>query len=231
MSPGDEVSHMPNEPDPAHFARYCDEILPGMLEVCEVSASDATRIVEDVSRRAEAVARMDAVNQEILAAPFYEESFTHEPDDAPAPLSHLIAARRQSPLPTDGADNPFADLPQAYPRAWACLEALRTCLNLGGGRIAYRSPGGPVPQLPDASGAIDAEPADNIEIPSGASGFAGVCFSGIDARFDHHGLNVLKTAAGHENLLLGLSSLSRVSRNSRKLLRVLEFLLAHQAGS
>jgi hypothetical protein len=40
---------------------------------------------------------------------------------------------------------------------------------------------------------------------------------------------VLKTAAGGEGLLLGLSSLSRISRNSRKLLRVLEFLLAHRA--
>jgi hypothetical protein len=39
---------------------------------------------------------------------------------------------------------------------------------------------------------------------------------------------VLK-AAGKEELLLGLSSLSRISRNSRKLMRVLEFLLAHRA--
>lgn len=258
---------MPNEPDPVHFARYCDEILPGMLRVCEVPASDATRVAEDVSLRAEAVARMDLPTREILAAPFYEESFSHEPDDASAwlkaittlvirnsqledthanggplgsgitpittygtgPLSHLIAARRQSPLPTDGSDDPFGSLPEAYPRAWACLEALRTCVHLGGGRMAYRSPGGPTPQLPDASEVIDAEPADNVEMPSNGSGFTGVIFSGIDPRFDQHGFNVLKMATEDKGLLLGLSSLSRISRNSRKQLRVLEFLLAHRA--
>lgn len=36
-------------------------------------------------------------------------------------------------------------------------------------------------------------------------------------------------AGGREEVTLGLSSLSRISRSSRKLLRVLEFLLAHQA--
>jgi hypothetical protein len=40
---------------------------------------------------------------------------------------------------------------------------------------------------------------------------------------------VLETAAEGEGLLLGLSNLSRVSRNSGKLLRVLEFLLAQRA--
>lgn len=146
---------MPDQPDPAHFAQFCTEILRGMLEECEVSAPDAALVAEDVSLRAEAIARMDPARREILAAPFYEESFTHEPDEAPAwlkaitmlvirngqleamhanggpvtggitsmtkyglgPLSHLIAARQRSPLPADVADNPFADLPEAYPRA------------------------------------------------------------------------------------------------------------------
>lgn len=256
---------MPDEPDPAHFARFCTEILPGMLEVCEVPAPDAALVAQDVSLRAEAVARMQPARREILAAPFYEESFTHEPDEAPAwlkaittlvirnsqleemhahggpvtggitpittyglgPLSYLIAARQRSPLAAGVADDPCVDLPEAYPRAWACLEALRTCLNSGGGRIGYRSPGGPVPELPDVSEVIDAEPADNVEMPS--DGFTGVIFSGIDPRFDQHGFHLLKMATEGEGLLLGLSSLSRISRNSRKLSRVLEFLLAHRA--
>jgi hypothetical protein len=258
---------MPSEPDPAHFARFCAEILPGMLEVCKVPASDATRVAEDVSLRAEAVARMDAATRETLAAPFYEESFTHEPDDSSpwlkaittlvirnsqledthanggplgsgitpittygtGPLSHLIAARQRSPLPADVANDPFAGLPEEYPRAWACLEALRSCLNLGGGRMAYRSPGGPVLQLPDVSEVIDAEPADNVEMPSSGDGFTGFVFSGIDPRFDQHGFRMLKTAAEDKGLLVGLSSLSRIARNSHKQLRVLEFLLAHRA--
>lgn len=256
---------MPDEPDPAHFARFCTEILPGMLEVCDVPAPDAVRVADDVSLRAEAVARMDPASREVLASPFYEESFTHEPYEAPAwlkaittlvirnsqleelhandgpvtggittittyglgPLSHLILARRQSPLPADVTDDPFVDLPKAYPRAWACLKALRTCLNCGGGRIGYHSPEGPAPDLPDANEVVEAKPAEHVEMPS--DGFAGVIFSGIDPRFDQHGFHLLKTAAEGEGLLLGTSSLSRISRNSHKLLRVLEFLLAHHA--
>jgi hypothetical protein len=40
----------------------------------------------------------------------------------------------------------------------------------------------------------------------------------------------LLKAAQEEGLVLGLSSLGRISRNSRKLLRVLEFLLAHKTS-
>ena len=57
--------------------------------------------------------------------------------------------------------------------------------------------------------------------------FTGVVFSGIDPRFDQNALRWLK-AAKEDELILGLSSLSRISRNSRKLLRTLEFLLAHR---
>jgi len=63
-------------------------------------------------------------------------------------------------------------------------------------------------------------------MPSDA--FTGVVFSGIDPRFDQSTLRWLK-AAENEELLLGLSSLSRISRNSRKLMRAREFLLAHKA--
>ena len=43
------------------------------------------------------------------------------------------------------------------------------------------------------------------------------------------GLLERRRRAEKEELLLGLSSLSRISRNSRKLMRVPEFLLAHRA--
>ena len=42
-------------------------------------------------------------------------------------------------------------------------------------------------------------------------------------------LDGLLKAAEKEELLLGLSSLSRISRNSRELMRVPEFLLAYRA--
>ena len=256
---------MTDGPDPGHMARFCHEILPGMLvEACGVAAPDASRVADDVMLRAEALARLDRASCEILAAPFFEESFCHDPAEAPpwmkaittlvvrnsqledlhangpvttggitgvttyalGPLSHLIAARRQHPLPTTGLDDPFAGLADSYPRAWACLGALRRSLIDGGGRVGYRLPGAPLPELPDGTEVTEAKTADHLEMP--ADVFTGVVFSGIDPRFDQAALNWLKTAE-NEELLLGLSSLSRISRNSRKLLRVLEFLLAHRA--
>jgi hypothetical protein len=43
---------MPNEPGPAHFAKFCAEILPGMLEAREVAALDVALVAEDISMRA-----------------------------------------------------------------------------------------------------------------------------------------------------------------------------------
>jgi hypothetical protein len=261
---GDDLTVGRDMPSGA-FAKYCCEVLPGMLEICEVPASDAERVVEDISSRAEAAARMNEVSLEILAAPFYEESFTHNPENAPAwmkavttlvirnsrleemhadggsvrggqvaitthglmPLLHFIAVRRQSSPPDGPADDQFVGLEEEYPRAWACLKALRMCINTGRGRIGYRLPQGAVPELPASSEVIEAEPAGDVETPSGDSTV--VVFSGIDSRFDQHGFHVLEMAAEHERFLVALSSLSRISRNSRKLHRVLEFLLAHHA--
>ena len=81
---------MADDPDPGHMIRFCREILPGMLvEACGVAATDARRVANDVLLRAEAAARLDPVSREVLAAPFYEESFSHEPDEAPAWLKAI----------------------------------------------------------------------------------------------------------------------------------------------
>lgn len=255
---------MSDVPDPEHFAKYCSELLPGMLEVCEVPTSDAARVAEDVLMRAEAAARLAPADLETLAAPFYEESFDHEPDDAPpwlkatttlvirnshleemhangpvadgliaittygaGALSHLISARRRVPLSADVTGDPFGDLREEFPRAWACLRTLRSCLNAGGGRFGYRLPQAAVPELPDTSEVVEAEPAEDVKSPSGDS--TAVVFSAIDPRFDQHAFRLLERAVEHEGQLVALSALSRISRNSQKLHRVLELLLAHHA--
>ena len=256
---------MSDDPDPGHMARFCREILLEMLTgACGVAAPDARLVAEDVLCRAEAAARLDRDSCEILAAPFFEESFSHEPDGASAwmkaittlvirnsrleelhasgpvnaggitaitasglgPLSHLIAARRRRPLPAGSADDPFAGLAAAYPRAWSCLVALRTALVSGGGRVGYRPPAAPLPGLPDASEVIDAPQAEHVELPPGA--FTAVVLSGIDPRFDQNALRLLQAAESGQMMIV-LSGLSRISRNSRKLLRVVEFFLARQA--
>jgi hypothetical protein len=255
---------MADGPDPGLMVRFCREILPEMLtEACGVATPDASRVAEDILLRAEAAARLDPASREVLASPFFEESFSYEPDDASywmkaittmvirnsqledlhtngpvnpggitavttyglGPLSHLLAARQQRPLAASPHDDPFVGLADTYPRAWACLDALRISLISGGGRVGYRLPEAPIPELPDATEVIEARPADHLKMPS--DDFTGVIFSGIDPRFDQNALRWLKEAES-EKLILGLSSLSRISRNSRKLLRVLEFFLAHR---
>ena len=256
---------MTDGPDVGQMVRFCREVLPGMLiEACGVAAPDASLVAEDVLARAEAAARLDQESCETLAAPFFEESFGYEPDDASpwmkaittlvirnswleevhangpvdaggitgvttygtGPLSHLLAARLRHPVPAEVPDDPFAGLADAYPRAWSCLGALRTALISGGGRVGYRTPQAPVPALPAKVEMVNAQTADHLELPSDA--FTAVIFSGIDPRFDQNAMRWLN-AAEDEELLLGLSSLSRISRNSRKLLRAMEFLLARQA--
>jgi hypothetical protein len=98
----------------------------------------------------------------------------------------------------------------------------------GGARVGYRTPEAPLPGLPDASEVIDAPRAEHVELPSGA--FTAVVLSGIDPRFDHNALQLLQ-AAENEEMLIALSGLSRISRSSRKLLRVVEFLLAARPRS
>jgi hypothetical protein len=52
--------------------------------------------------------------------------------------------------------------------------------------------------------------------------------SAIDPRFDQRLIAMLEAAA-YEGMVLWVSALSRISRNLDKLLRALEFLLAHSA--
>lgn len=258
---------MTNDPDPSHLDRYCREVIPTILvKACGVTEADTARAAEDIRYRAEAAACLDRESREILASPFFEESFDHEPGDAPVwmkvittliirnswleethtngpvnsggiqaittyglePLSHFLAARRRQPLPSDPSDGLFTNLPDIYPRAWTCLTALRDVLNDdGGGRIGYRIPDAPVPALPKADEIVQAPAAQHVDKPSNA--FEAVVFSAIDPRFDCIALSFLQNAAENDGLLLGLSALSRISRNIDKLLRVLEFLLAHGA--
>jgi hypothetical protein len=43
---------MPDGPDPGHMARFCEEIVPGMLaQACAVKASDAGLAAEDICPR------------------------------------------------------------------------------------------------------------------------------------------------------------------------------------
>ena len=226
-----------------------------LTNACDVEPDLAQRIGVDVLARAEAFAALPPGVQEVLIAPFVEEVFDHEPRDASlslramvtvvvhnslleqahhggplgsgiititqyaaGPLSHLLAARRRDAVDYQGP-NPFHDLPTQYPRAWACLAAL-TDVFPSRGRLPLRLPPGPLPQLPSGDDLATAPPSSHDA--------ATAVFSAIDPRFDQHLLSVLQQAE-QEPAVLCTSALSRYSRNSTKLHRVLEFLLAHNA--
>ncbi|MEV0132587.1 hypothetical protein AB0H83_29515 [Dactylosporangium sp. NPDC050688] len=244
-----------NDPNPNHMVKYCREVLPGMLtKACGVDADLAGRIGADVIQRAEAFAALSPGEQDGLIAPFVEEVFDHEPLDASleikakvtvvvrnslleqahhdgpltsgiiavtkqaaGPLSHFLAARRREPVDYRGP-NPFIGLATRYPRAWACLDALTEVFS-DGGRHPVRLPAAPIPELP-----TDGE----LVVTSPTEADSTMTFSAIDPRFDQHLLDLLQQAA-HGNLVLCTSALSRYSRNSEKLHRVLEYLLARNS--
>lgn len=69
--------------DAEAMRRFCDDALPGMLtDACGVAPDRASSVATDVMARAESICGLSYRQQEVLAAPFFEESFDHEPDDA-----------------------------------------------------------------------------------------------------------------------------------------------------
>ena len=248
---------MPQHPDAGHMNQYCSEIVPGMLIRIGVDEREAGRVAADIRLRAESAAHLNQEELEIIAAPFFEESFDHDPTHAPewlkaittlvvrnslleevhahgpvnsggikaiteyglGPLSHFIAARRRESYSPHPQDDPFAALHERHPRAWACLAALRASLNEGGGRVGFRPPMAPIPTPPSS--------AEVVQAPAGAplEGFDSIVLSGIDPRIDQSALAYFTG----ESVLLGVSALSRIARHSGKLMRILEFLLAHDS--
>ena len=93
--------------------------------------------------------------------------------------------------------------------------------------MGYKMPSAPSPELPAPEEITEAPSADHLQPAPRA--LEVVVFSGIHPQFDQTAMTTLKSAQEGNGLLLGLSSLSRISRDSRKLLRVLDFLLAYQA--
>jgi hypothetical protein len=71
---------MAEDPDPGRMTHFCHEVLPEMLiEACGVATPDAGLVADDVLSRAEAAARLDRESCEVLAAPFFEDSFSMSP--------------------------------------------------------------------------------------------------------------------------------------------------------
>lgn len=242
-------------PDASAMESYCRELLPKVLrEACDVDQAMAEEVGRDVYLRARSFAAMNTDDQFVLTAPFVEESYFYEPAQcryelraavtvvvrnsrleqvhaggpvnsgglealttaAAAPLSHLLGAAQDAP-PQPEHDQ-LGWIKEAYPRAWACLTALGRALETGA-RVAYRLPAAPMPELPDEGERVEAKKsADGRSVVLGA----------LDLRFDDE-LYAQMEAAIEGPLVVYVPSLSRFSRDSGKLHRVLEFFLAHDA--
>jgi hypothetical protein len=141
---------------------------------------------------------------------------------ATAPLVELLEEPGQ-PV----KNNVLAGLDTVYPRAWACLTALSDLMESdNGGERAYEMPPAPRPQLPGPDETIHARESTTVKPVAGVQS---VIASAIDPRFDQALLAMMRQVLDGTAEVVPLSALSRLSRNSVKQLRVLEFLLAHQA--
>jgi hypothetical protein len=246
------------DPTPTHMIHYSTTVVPDMLTtVCGVETHLAHRIGDDILHRAEALAALATSDQQVLIAPFLEEAAHHQPlaasiegraqvmvvvrnslleqvhhdglvtsgaivpltRSAAEPLSQLLAARRRDPIHRTGP-NPFTGLADRYPRAWACLTALAAAFT-DRRRHPLRLPAAPIPELPH-----DRDTAPTSPVTSAADE---PVFSAIDPRNDPHLIDQLRQAATDFTMVLCTSALSRYSRNSDKLHRTLEYLLAHRA--
>jgi hypothetical protein len=223
-----------------------------LTDVCHTDEELAAQVGKDILARAESYAALDDAARDVLMSPFAEEVFGYKPADSPlqlkcavavvvrsslledahssgpvesggieaitnmaaGPLSHFLAARRRNPVTLK--DNMFAGLADAYPRAWSCLSAVALAYDAGGGRWPYRVPPAPVPELPLAE--VNAPRAKNNE--------EAIVLGGIDIRFDQLMVQRMRETA-ESDMVWATASLSRISRSLDKLLRVMEYLLAH----
>ncbi|MFE2519412.1 hypothetical protein [Streptomyces mirabilis] len=156
-----------------------------------------------------------------LGGPLRAADITTVTEAATDPLALLL---KEPGTPV--SNNTLAGLDARYPRAWACLAALSDLMASDGGtERAYNMPQAPVPDLPGSDETFHAEQATSVK-PLAAG--QGVVASGVDPRFDQALLAMMQQVKDGNAEVVPLSALSRLSRNSDKQLRVLDFLLAHR---
>jgi hypothetical protein len=208
----------------------------------------------EMTQRADSFAASGAGARDVLRAPWIEEVTGYEPAAADVPLlaavtlvvrnsglEHLHASGRLgsgavrdittlAAAPLVGYLNPryshdlavppasvFAGLDDRYPRAWAALGTVLDCAGRGESRAGYRVPTGlPTPVLPGPDELLDVDRRDDGQ----------VILDGIDPRFDQVAMQLLNEVVNRDRDLVYVSHLSRLSRNTEKLLRTLEIILA-----
>lgn len=132
---------------------------------------------------------------------------------AATPLSHFLAAHRHSSKPSTGTL--FVDLKDRFPRAWAALAALSTALETGG-RVSYRKPDAPLPDMPSLDAAVTVARTHDDRA---------VVQSAIDTVLNRALVEKIHRAVDQGGPFY-VPNLGRLSRNSGILLSLIEILLS-----
>lgn len=142
------------------------------------------------------------------------------------PLGTLLSERPALPLVlTRRGAVDFANLKEEYPRAWACLTCVANAFGRGV-HATYRQPPAPQPSLPRPSEVVNVD----LSRATMGGGTRASVISATDPRFDLQLFDGMRRLADDDLDVFIVGAMSRISRNSRKLFRVLEFVLAHHAS-
>src|SRR5439155_21001577 len=113
-------------PDPALMKEFCDLLTSVIIEACDVPRNDAQQIGADVLIRAESFASLRKDYADVLVVPFAEETFDHDPPDAPLLLkSAATFVIRNSALERYDASGQVAD------------EVVRFLTTMGAGPLSH----------------------------------------------------------------------------------------------
>src|SRR5688500_2046704 len=79
-----------SEVDPTAFDRFCQEMVPRLLQRCGVDEHQAVGAGDDIRRRGHAFALLQPAERRVLSAPFIEETWSYDPPAATAGLRAAV---------------------------------------------------------------------------------------------------------------------------------------------
>ena len=228
--------------------------MPGVLtDVCHVAEELATRVGEDILTRAESYAALEGTARNVLISPFAEEVAGYEPPDsslelkgavavvvrsslleeahshgpveaggikgittmAAAPLSHFLAARRRSPVTVSATCSRTWQTPSHGPGHASAPWPWPMAPAVAGGRTALRPRRSRNCPLPRSRRPEQITARTRSSSAASTPGLTS-CSCSTCGRGPRMVTRCWLTA-----------SLSRISRHLGKLLRAMEYLLAH----
>lgn len=245
-------------PDADLMKKFCSDLLvPCLVDVCEVPPEEARSIGTDILARAEAYSALDKNYADVLVVPFAEETFGHDPVDAPPTLKAAtifvvrnsalekyhangqIAETTVRFLTTQGA-GPLSHLIAAR-RRWPLVDAPSLFADLD---TRYPRAWAAFSTLVHVltrggRGSYRTPSTSAPQLPDGAeivstrtverAGVPGpvAVMDAMEPGLDQMMFDLMLQVQAGTRKRVFLSALSRVSRNVEKQFRIVEFMLGH----